>query len=96
MPDSAYEPVKRAVEELERRLYAALEACDQCDSLLTGLAERERSRDDPDPELLRRVEHLRSQVGELSATLEGPGIEALLPVMDRVLMIKVTEEGRFV
>ncbi len=93
---SAYEQVRSAVGELEARVYSALEACDDCRGLLDELARAERARSEPRPELIRRFEHLRSQVGDLEAALEGPGIEALLPIMDRVLMVKVTEEGRFV
>lgn len=42
----------------------------------------------------RMLDELEARV--YAPVLEGPGIEALLPIIDRVLMIKVTEEDRYV
>lgn len=87
---------KPAAEELERAFYAALEAADRYAALMDALAAEEEGKPEPDPELVRRFRHQRREVGELANAMEGAPLEALLRILDRVLMIKHTEEGKFV
>jgi uncharacterized membrane protein YccC len=91
-----YERAKPAADELERAFYGALEAADRYAALMDALAEEEEGRPEPNPELVRRLRHQRSEVGELASALEAAPLEALLRIIDRVLMIKRTEEGEFV
>jgi hypothetical protein len=91
-----YERARPAAEELEQAFYAALEAADRYAALMDALAAEEEAKSEPNAELVRRFRHLRSEAAELAAGMEGPALEALLRIIDRVLMIKHTEEGRFV
>ena len=91
-----YERAKPASEELEKAFYAALEAADRYASLMDALAAEEEARAEPNAELVRRFRHQRSEAAELVGALEGQPLETLLRVIDRVLMIKHTEEGTFV
>ena len=93
---SAYERAKPAADELERAFYAALEAVDGYAALMDALAAEEEAKPEPNAELVRRFRHQRREAGELVAALEGAPLEAMLRLLDRVLMIKHTEEGRFV
>lgn len=93
---SYYERAKPASEELERAFYAALEAADRYGALMDALAAEEEAKVEPNAELVRRFRHQRSEVGELAAAMEGAALEALLRIIDRVLMIKHTEDGTFV
>jgi hypothetical protein len=93
---SYYERAKPAADELERAFYAALEAADRYTALMDALAAEEEAREEPNPELVRRFRHQRSEAAALIGAMEGPPLEALLRIVDRVLMIKHTEEGRFV
>jgi len=91
-----YERAKPASEELERTFYAALEAADRYAALMDALAAEEEARDEPNAELVRRFRHQRSEAAELTGAMEGQALETLLRIIDRVLMIKHTEEGKFV
>jgi hypothetical protein len=82
--------------ELERAFYAALEAADRYAALMDALVAEEEAKAVPNPELVRRCRHQRRETGELTAALEAQPLEALLRILDRVLMIKHTEEGKFV
>ena len=93
---SAYERAQAQAAELERAFYAALEAADRYAALMDALAAEEAAKPEPNAELVRRVRHQRRETGELVAALEQKPLEALLRILDRVLMIKHTEEGRFV
>lgn len=93
---TAYEEVKRAVDELERSFYETLGAADRYAALLDRLAAGEEAKPEPNAELVRRYRHQRHEVGEVADAMEGAALEALLRIVDRVLMIKHTEEGRFV
>lgn len=91
-----YERAKPAADELERAFYAALEATDRYAALLDALVAEEEAKDEPNAELVRRFRHQRREADELVAAMEGKALEALLRIIDRVPMIKQTEEGRFV
>ena len=93
---SAYDRARPQAAELERAFYAALETADRYAALLDVLVAEEEAKDDPNPELIRRFRHQRRETAELTAALEAQPLEALLRILDRVLMIKHTEEGRFV
>lgn len=93
---SYYARAKPASEELERAFYAALEAADRYAALMDALAAEEQAREAPNPELVRRLLHQRSEAAELIAAMEGGALEALLRIVDRVLMIERTETGKFV
>jgi hypothetical protein len=93
---SYYERAKPQADELERAFYAALEAADRWTALMDALAAEEEAKAEPNAELVRRFGHLRGEAAELIAGLEGLPLETLLRIVDRVLMIKHTEEGRFV
>jgi hypothetical protein len=93
---SYYERAKPAADEVERAFYAALEAVDRYATLLDALVAEEEAKDEPDAELVRRFRHQQREAAELTGALEGEALEALLRIIDRVLMIKHTEEGRFV
>lgn len=92
----AYEQAKQAVDELERSFYETLAAADRYATLLDRLAAEEEAKPEPNAELVRRYRHQRREVGEVAEAMEGAALEALLRIIDRVLMIKHTEEGRFV
>lgn len=92
---SAYDEVKEHVDELERLFYETLAAADRYDALLVRLAERERAAREPNAELVRRFEHQQGEVREVRDAMEGAALEALLRIVDRILMIRHTEEGRF-
>lgn len=92
---SAYERARPAAAELERAFYAALDAADAYAALLDELAAEEDAKPEPNAELLRRFRHQRRETAELVAALEATPLEVLLRILDRVLMIKHTEEGRF-
>jgi len=93
---SAYEQVKAAVDELEASFYETLAAADRYAALLDRLAAEEEAKPEPNAELVRRYRHQRREVAEVADGIEGPALEALLRIIDRVLMIKRTEEGEFV
>jgi hypothetical protein len=93
---AAYLRAKERLDALEAAFYAALSAADAYGALLHELADDERAQPSPNPELLRRFAHQQREVSELVAELEGPPLETLLRLIDRVLMIKQTEEGTFV
>lgn len=93
---TAYLRAKERLDALEAAFYATLGAADAYGALLNELADGERAQSSPNPELLRRFAHQRREVAELVAGLEGPPLETLLRLIDRVLMIKETEEGTFV
>ena len=93
---SYHERAKPAADALERAFYAALESADRWIALMDALAAEEEARPEPNAELVRRFRHLRSEAEELASGMEGTPLEALLRLIDRVLMIKHTEEGRFV
>lgn len=93
---SAYERARPAAAELERAFYAALEAADAYAALMDALAAEEEAKAEPNGELVRRLRHQRRETAELVAALESAPLEALLRILDRVLMIGQTEEGRFV
>lgn len=93
---TAYERARASLSELETALYAALSAADAYRTLLDTLTAEEEARAEPNAELIRRFRHQRSEVVELTTGLEGAPLEALLRLVDRVLMIKHTEEGKFV
>ncbi len=93
---TAYERARASLGELENALYAALAAADASGALLDTLVTEEETRPAPNSELIRRFRHQRREVSELTAGLEGAPLDALLRLVDRVLMIKYTEEGKFV
>lgn len=93
---TAYERAKARLDELESAFYAALGAADAYGKLLDELVAEEEVRPEPNPELVRRYRHQRRELGEVTAGMEAGPLEALLRLMDRVLMIKQTEEGKFV
>jgi hypothetical protein len=88
--------VRPAAAELEQAFYAALEAADRYAGLMDALAAAEEAQAEPNAELIRRFRHQQRETAELVAALEAAPLEALLRILDRVLMIKHTEEGRFV
>ncbi|MEX0952386.1 MAG: hypothetical protein WDZ26_00995 [Nitriliruptoraceae bacterium] len=92
---TAYERVKGRVDELEARFYALLDAVDDYADLLDELTVEQESSETPDPELIRRFAHQRSHTDDLREQIEGPPMDTLLRVVDRILMIRETEEGRF-
>ena len=92
---SAYERARPAAADLERAFYGALEAADRYAALMDALAAEEEAKATPNRELVRRFGHQRRETAELVAALEAAPLEALLRILDRVLMIKHTEEGRF-
>lgn len=91
----AYERVKPVVDRLSDRFYDLLAACDEYDDLLAELGEQEQARDEPRSELLRRYAHQQREVGELRDHLESDAMDTLLRIVDRILMIKKTEDGEF-
>lgn len=91
----AYERVKPAADRLSDRFYDLLAACDEYDDLLATLADEERASGQPDAELVRRYAHQRREVGELRDGLESESMDILLRIVDRILMIKKTEDGEF-
>jgi len=93
---TAYEPVKKQAGELERLFYETLSAADAYHALLERLAAEEEAKPQPNAELVRRFRHQQREVDELRSSMEGVPLEALLRIIDRILMIKHTEEGRFV
>ncbi len=92
---SAYERVKVSVDELDARFYALLDACDGYSDLLEQLSVEQRAAEEPNAELLRRYGHQSQQVDQLRDALEGAPLDLLLRIVDRILMIRETEEGRF-
>lgn len=92
---SAYERVKPVVDELDERFYGLLDTCDRYADLLDELIDDQRGREQPDPELIRRFSHQRREVDELRERLESAPMDTFLRILDRILMIKLTEEGRF-
>jgi hypothetical protein len=93
---SAYEPVRKQADELERLFYETLAAADAYHALLERLAGEEEAKPEPNAELVRRFRHQQREVDELRTSMEDAPLEALLRIIDRILMIKHTEEGRFV
>jgi hypothetical protein len=93
---SAYERVRPQAAELERAFYAALESADRYAALMDALVAEEAAKPERNAELIRRLRHQRRETDELVAALEQQPLEALLRILDRVLMVKHTEEGRFV
>lgn len=93
---SAYQRAKARLDELERSFYATLGQADEYDALLDQLIAEESERAEPNAELIRRYRHQKRELGELTAGMEAAPLEALLHLLDRVLMIKETEEGKFV
>jgi hypothetical protein len=92
---SAYEQVKAQVDGLQTRFYAALAACDDYRALLDRLAAEEQARDEPNEELIRRLRHQQLETKALADALEDQPLDALLRIVDRILMVKRTEEGDF-
>ncbi|HSK23410.1 MAG TPA: hypothetical protein VK906_09555 [Egicoccus sp.] len=91
----AYERVKPVVDRLSDRFYDLLAACDEYDDLLATLSDEEQASSDPNPELVRRYAHQQREVGELRDGLESDAMDTLLRIVDRILMIKKTEDGEF-
>jgi hypothetical protein len=92
---SAYDRVKASVGDLDARFYGLLDACDAYAALLDELTAEQQEASAPNAELIRRFGHQRSQVDELRELLEGAPMDLLLRIQDRILMIRETEEGRF-
>ncbi len=92
----AYEKARERLEILEAAFYGTLQAADDYAALMAELAAAETARPAHNAELVRRFGHQKREAAELVAALEGAPLEALLRLLDRVLMIKATEEGRFV
>lgn len=92
---SAYERVRVVVDELDRRFYALLDACDDYDDLLTQLGAEEQTGETANAELVRRYAHQRREIGSLREELETSAMEVFLRIIDRVKMIEATEQGRF-
>lgn len=93
---SAYERARTQATQLEAAFYAALEAADRYAVLMATLTAEEEAKAAPSTELVRRFAHQRRETQELVAALEGAALETLLRILDRVLMIKHTEDGTFV
>lgn len=93
---TAYERARAQAAELETAFYAALEAADRYAALMATLTAEEEAKGEPNAELVRRFAHQRRETQELVAALEGGALEALLRILDRILMIKHTEDGTFV
>lgn len=92
---TAYERVKPVVDQLDQRFYALLDTCDRYADLLDELIDDQHEREEPDAELIRRFAHQRREVDELREQLESAPMDTFLRIVDRILMIKLTEEGRF-
>lgn len=92
---TAYERVKPVVDRLDDRFHALLAVCDEYADLLDTLIAEEQARPEPNPELVRRYAHQRREVDELRERLETDAMDTLLRIVDRILMIRTTEEGRF-
>ena len=94
-PTPAYPRARARVDDLETRFYALLDACDAYADLLDELEAEQTATAQPNPELLRRYGHQRQEVDLLREQLETGPMETFLRITDRVLMIRETEEGRF-
>lgn len=78
---SAYERVRSVVDELDRRFYGLLDACDQYAHLLEELTAEEGARREPNRELMRRYAHQRREVDELREQLEGAAMDTFLRII---------------
>ena len=93
---SAYDRTKALAQELEQSFYDTLALVDRYAELMDTLVGEEQAGTAPNAELIRRLQHQKEEAQALTAAMEGPALEALLRIIDRILMIKHTEEGNFV
>lgn len=91
-----YDRVKPLVAGLEERFYELLNACDAYDRELEDVVAGLDEDDEAAQELTRRLRHQQREVRELTECLEDDAMGVLLRIRDRIVMVRVTEEGRFV
>lgn len=89
-----YELLRPKVAALEEAFYSLLEAADAYAYALDASVTKLDGGDDA--ELLRRLRHQRREVAAVISSVEEEPMAALLRIIDRVVMIRHTEEGRFV
>lgn len=91
---SAYDRMRPRVDALQEAFYRLLDAADAYTDVIDALVEELDGH--ADPELIRRLRHQRSEAEALIAAVEGEPMAALLRIVDRVVMVRHTEQGRFV
>lgn len=92
---SAYDQTKALAQELEESFYATLALVDRYVVLMETLSDEEQAKTAPNAELIRRFHHQKQEGQAMASVIDGQALEALLRIIDRILMIKHAEEGTF-
>lgn len=93
---TVYEQCREQVDAIREAYDGLLAACDSYTALLQSLVEKESAADEPRSEMIRRLRHQESETRALIEGLETRTLDDLLRIVDRVLMIDMTDRGKFV
>lgn len=91
-----YESVRRRTQELERALYAALDAADRYRETVSELLAAEEASSSPNEMVVKRLRQFLAKSEAITRTLEDDALTEMLFLIDRLFALEAAEEGRFI
>lgn len=94
--DDPYAASKKSAQRIEECFDALAAACDDHVKLLNDLIVREEGKPEPNTALLGRLKLNARLASELLEVVDTTTHDGLIRAVDRLILIKVAAEGRFV
>ena len=96
MADDYYTICKDHTDRIKARYDELTVACDQYLETLGRLIEEEQAKPEPNQALIGRLRGNSATAGEFLDILESVAHDGLIRATDRVIMVKIAAEGKFV
>ncbi len=91
-----HERVGERTREMEKAIYAALDALDAYRDTCREIVAEQKASDDPNQMLVKRLQQLAAKADTMTKTIEDDVLAELMFCLDRLFSVKMAEEGTFI